>query len=70
MTKIDALAQATRPIVTLMFAVTVCYGLITKSIGTDAFLGLASMVFTFWFTSRSAQKNGDTPTTPAPPVTP
>jgi len=49
---IEKIRGLVRPIATFAMVATVIYGFVTKLIGADVFLPLATMVLVFWFESR------------------
>jgi len=49
---IEKIRGLVRPLVTFAVVATVIYGFVTKLIGADVFLPLATMVLVFWFESR------------------
>lgn len=61
---LDVLNSAVRPIVTLMVVAVLCYAFVTGQVAAEAFLGVASMVLTFWFSQRQAAKDSVPPATP------
>lgn len=63
---IAALQAAVRPVVTLLVTLVLCYGFLTDKIGAEAFLGVVSMVVTFWFSQRERAK-AETPPGPSGP---
>lgn len=64
---IEALQAAVRPVVTLMVTAVLCWGFLTARIGAEAFLGVVSMVVTFWFSQRERAKAPEPPP-PTPPA--
>lgn len=61
---LDILNSAVRPIVTLMLVGVLCYGFVTGQVAAEAFLGVASMALTFWFSQRQAAKDSAPPAAP------
>lgn len=45
-----------RPLVTVMFSVTLCYGFFNDKVTTEAFIGIVGAVIGFWFNRRDEEK--------------
>lgn len=53
----ERLRTATRPVVTLLVAVTICLGFMAGRITSAEFLPIGALVIGFWFSDR-AQRGG------------
>ena len=49
---IEKIRGLVRPVVTFAVVGTIVYGFVTKLIGAEVFLPLATMILVFWFESR------------------
>jgi hypothetical protein len=55
------LHQATRPIITLLFAAAVIAGFFLGRINGETFIGIAGPVVAFWFAQRAHDRRGTDP---------
>lgn len=56
MEAIEAFKSSVRPGLAYMFGLTVCIGFILDKVAVEAFLSIAGVVITFWFSSREKSK--------------
>jgi len=54
---VEGIKALVRPVVTFAIIGAVIYGFVTKLIGADVFLPLATLVIVFWFESREKKNN-------------
>lgn len=61
---IATLQQATRPAVTVLFAVTVCILALLKVVDANQFVQLVSTVMAFWFGAKGLASSEESPKPP------
>lgn len=56
--QLETLEKAIRPIITAAFTAAFIFGFVAEKIGSDVFVGTATMVIIYWFKSRDDEKKG------------
>ena len=63
----DFLNQIVRPLIALGLAFALVWGFLTRNVPVEAFLGVAGVVFGYWFMQRQTARPPEPPASPPTP---